>query len=91
MDDAALIQAIIRQPLHRTTKPARTAGYTHRTRITQSYERSTRGWRSWDWERRARIQMSMRHAGRMMTRRYAMQRERGENARALGNILLKSA
>lgn len=36
----------------------------------------------------ASVQATMRHATPAMTRRYAMQRDRGENAQALANVLL---
>jgi integrase len=36
----------------------------------------------------AAVQSSMRHSTASMTRRYAMQRDRGENAAALARMLL---
>ncbi len=36
----------------------------------------------------ARVQVGMRHATAAMTRRYAMQRDKGENARLMANVLL---
>jgi integrase len=39
----------------------------------------------------ASVQSTMRHATAAMTRKYARQRDRGENARALAEVLLASA
>ncbi len=39
----------------------------------------------------ASVQTTMRHATADMTRRYAKQRERGENAQALAEVLLATA
>ena len=36
----------------------------------------------------ARVQVGMRHATAAMTRRYAMQRDKGENAKLMANLLL---
>lgn len=37
----------------------------------------------------ASVQTTMRHATASMTRRYAMQKDRGENANALAEVLFK--
>lgn len=39
----------------------------------------------------ASVQVSMRHASAVMTRRYAKQRDRGENAKVMADVLLRSA
>lgn len=36
----------------------------------------------------ARVQVGMRHATAAMTRKYAMQRDKGENAKLMANVLL---
>ena len=41
-----------------------------------------------DGQSEASVQTTMRHATASMTRRYAMQRDRGENAAALARVLL---
>ena len=39
----------------------------------------------------ASVQVSLRHSSALMTRRYSKQRDRGENAKVMANILLRSA
>ena len=38
----------------------------------------------------ASVQVTLRHATASMTRRYAMQRDRGENARVMADVLLRT-
>ena len=39
----------------------------------------------------ASVQTTMRHATAAMTRRYAKQRDRGENAKVMGDVLARTA
>jgi integrase len=50
---------------------------------------STAQWLTASGVSEARVQVMLRHASASMTRRYAMQRDRGETARVMGDVLLR--